>query len=75
MAIPSYTSNNSNKLMFTAEQLKEIDACSHIQEIFRQPHLYLGWDHRPTLTAILDKLDSVECEELFGNFKAKLTVK
>ena len=61
--------------MFTDEQLKEIDACSYIQEIFSQPYLYLRWDHRLIFTAIFDKLDSVECEELLGNFKAKLTVK
>ena len=65
-------SNNSEKPMFTAEQLKEIDACSHIREIFRQLRLYLRWDDHLILTAILDRLDSDECEELLAKFESKI---
>ena len=65
-------SKNSEKPMFTAEQLKEIDACSHIREIFRQLRLYLRWDDHFILTAILDRLDYEECEELLGKFQSKI---
>ena len=65
-------SNNSEKPMFTAEQLKEIDACSHVREIFRQLQQYLRWDDHLILTAILDRLDSEECEELLGKFECKI---
>ena len=65
-------SSSSSKLMFSAEQLKEIDACSNIREIFRQLRFHLRWDDHLILTAILDRLDSEECEELLGKFQSKI---
>ena len=66
-------SNNSNKLMFTAEQLEEIDACSKISgEIFRKLRFHLRWDDHLVLTAIIERLDSEECEELLGKFESKI---
>ena len=65
-------SNNSDKLMFTAEQLKEIDTCSKIGEIFRKLRFHLRWDDHLILTAIIDRLDSEECEELLGKFQSKI---
>ena len=66
-------SNNSpDKLMFTAEQLEEIDACSKIGEMFRKLRFHLRWDDHLILTAIIDRLDSEECEELLGKFESKI---
>ena len=65
-------SNNSDKLMFTFEQLKEIDACNSVQEVFREFRYHLRWDDHLILTAILDRLDSEECEELLGKFQSKI---
>ena len=66
-------SNNSpGKLMFTAEQLEEIDACSKIREIFRKLRFHLRWDDHLILTAIIGRLDSEECEELLGKFESKI---
>jgi len=65
-------SSDSSKLMFSAEQLKEIDACSSIREIFRQLRFHLRWDDHLILTAILDRLDSEECEELLGKYESKI---
>ena len=65
-------SNNSDKLMFTAEQLEEIDACGKIGEIFRKLRFHLRWDDHLILTAIIDRLDSEECEELLGKFQSKI---
>ena len=65
-------SKSSDKPMFTAEQLKEIDACSNVREIFRQFRFHLRWDDHLILTAILDRLDSEECEELLGKFQSKI---
>ena len=65
-------SSSSSKLMFSAEQLKEIDACSSIREIFRQLRFHLRWDDHLILTAILDRLDSEECEELLGKYESKI---
>ena len=65
-------SNNSNKLMFTAEQLEEIDACSKIGEIFRKLRFHLRWDDHLILTAIIERLESEECEELLGRFESKI---
>ena len=65
-------SDNTDKLMFTTEQLREIDACSNVQEIFRQLRDHLRWDDYLILTAILDRLDSKECEELLGKFESKI---
>ena len=48
-------SGSSSKLMFSAEQLKEIDACGNIREIFRQLRFHLRWDDHLILTAILDR--------------------
>ena len=67
-----HINNNSEKLMFTTEQLKEIDACSSIREIFRQFRFHLRWDDHLILTAILDRLDSEECEELLAKFENKI---
>ena len=66
------SNNNSEKLMFTTEQLKEIDACSNVREIFRQFRFHLRWDDHHILTAILDRLDSEECEELLAKFQSKI---
>ena len=65
-------SYNSNKPMFTGEQLKEIDACSSIREMFRQLCFHLRWDDHLILVAILDRLDYEECEELLGKFQSKI---
>ena len=65
-------SNHSNKPMFTGEQLKEIDGCENIQKIFRQLQFYLRWDDHLILAAILNRLDSEECEELLGKFQSKI---
>ena len=65
-------SNNSDTLMFTAEQLEEIDACSKIGEIFRKLRFHLRWDDHLILTAIIERLDSEECEELLGKFESKI---
>ena len=65
-------SSSSKKLMFTKEQLREIDACSSIREIFRQLRIHLRWDDHLILTAIIDRLDSEECEELLGKFESKI---
>ena len=65
-------SNNSDKLMFTAEQLEEIDACSKIGEMFRKLRFHLRWDDHLILTAIIERLDSEECEELLGKFESKI---
>ena len=65
-------SNNSDKLMFTFEQLKKIDACSSVREVFREFRYHLRWDDHLILTAILHRLDSEECEELLGKFQSKI---
>ena len=65
-------SNNSDKLMFTTEQLKEIDACSNIGEMFRKLRFHLRWDDYFILTAIIVRLDSEECEELLETFESKI---
>ena len=66
-------SNNSpEKLMFTAEQLEEIDACSKIRDIFRKLRFHLRWDDHLILTAIIERLESEECEELLGKFESKI---
>ena len=61
-------SKHSDALMFTAEQLEEIDACNKIREIFRKLRFHLRWDDHLILTAIIQRLDSEECEELLGKF-------
>ena len=58
--------------MFTAEQLKEIDACSNIRDIFRKMRFYLRWDDHLILSAIIRRLDSEECEEILGKFQSKI---
>ena len=58
--------------MFTDEQLEEIDACSKIRDIFGQFRYHLRWDDHLILAAILDRLDSEECEELLGKFQSKI---
>jgi len=65
-------SPDSDKKMFTNEQLKDIDACSNIRDIFRKLRDHLRWDDYLILTAILDRLDSEECEELLGKFESKI---
>ena len=65
-------SDNSNKLMFSSEQLEEIDACNNIPAIFRQLRFHLRWDDHLILAAILNRLDSEECEELLGKFQSKI---
>ena len=65
-------SDNSDKLMFTAKQLEEIDACSKIRDIFRKLRYHLRWDDHLILTAIIRRLDSEECEELLGKFQSKI---
>ena len=65
-------SNNSDTLMFTAEQLEEIDACNKIREIFRKLRFHLRWDDHLILTAIIERLESEECEELLGKFESKI---
>ena len=64
--------NSPGKLMFTAEQLEEIDACNKIREIFRKLRFHLRWDDHLILTAIIERLDSEECEELLGKFESKI---
>ena len=63
---------DTDKLMFTTEQLEEIDACCNIKEIFRKLRFYLRWDDHLILTAIIDRLDSEECEELLSKFEKKI---
>ena len=58
--------------MFSSEQLEEIDACNNIQAIFRQLRLHLRWDDHLILAAILNRLDSEECEELLGKFQSNI---
>ena len=65
-------SKNSDKLMFTTEQLEEIDACKTIPQIFRQVRFHMRWDDHLILTAILNRLDSEECEELLAKFESKI---
>ena len=65
-------SSSSSKPMFTAEQLKEIDACNSVREIFRQLRFHLRWDDHFILKAILDRLDSEECEEILEKYKSKI---
>ena len=65
-------SNNSNKPMFTGEQLEVIDACDNIRAIFRELRFHLRWDDHLILAAILNRLDSEECEELLGKFQSKI---
>ena len=65
-------SHNSNKPMFSVEQLKEIDACNNIREILRQLRFHLRWDDHLILAAILNRLDFEECEELLGKFQSKI---
>ena len=66
-------SNSSpGKLMFTAEQLEEIDACSKIREIFRKIRFHLRWDDHLILTAIIERLGSEECKELLEMFESKI---
>ena len=67
-----HISDNSDKLMFTKEQLREIDACSNVRDIFRQFRFHLRWDDHLILIAIIDRLDSEECEELLGKFQSKI---
>jgi len=45
-------SSSSSKLMFTSEQLKEIDSCSSIQEIIRQLRFHLRWDDHLILLTV-----------------------
>ena len=63
---------DTDKLMFTTEQLEEIDACNKINEIFSKLRFYLRWDDHLILTAIIDRLDSEECEELLGKFESMI---
>ena len=63
---------DSDKPMFTMEQLKEIDACSNVRDVFRQLRLHLRWDDHLILTAILDRLGHKECEELLHKFESKI---
>ena len=63
---------DSDKPMFTMEQLKEIDACSNVRDIFRQLRFHLRWDDHLILTAILDRLGHKECEELLRKFESKI---
>ena len=65
-------SNNSGKPMFTKEQLQEIDGCNNVRDIFRQFRFHLRWDDHLILIAIIDRLDSEECEELLGKFQSKI---
>ena len=66
-------SNNSpDKLMFTAEQLEEIDACSKIGEMFRKLRFHLRWDDHLILTAIVERLDSDKCKKLLEEFESKI---
>ena len=65
-------SKSSKKPMFTGEQLKEIDDCKNIQEVLRQLRFHLRWDDHLILAAILDRIDSEECEELLGRFQSKI---
>ena len=64
--------SSSSDKMFSTEQLKEIDACSSIRDSFRQLRFHLRWDDHLILTAILDRLDSEECEELLGKYESKI---
>ena len=63
---------NSTTPMFTIEQLKEIDACSRIRDVFRQFRIYLRWDDHLILTAILERLHHKECKELLYKFESKI---
>ena len=65
-------SDNSDKLMFTMEQLQKIDACTNVRDIFREFRFHLRWDDHLILTAIIERLDSEECEELLGKFESKI---
>ena len=58
--------------MFTAEQLKEIDACNKIRDIFRKISFYLRWDDHLILSAIIRRLGSEECEEILSKFESKI---
>ena len=64
--------SSSSEDLFTADQLKKIDACGSIREIFRQLRFHLRWDDHLILTAILDRLESEECEELLGKYESKI---
>ena len=65
-------SDSSNKPMFTGEQLEVIDACDNIRAILRELRFYLRWDDHLILSAILNRLDYKECEELLGKFQSKV---
>ena len=65
-------SGKSGKPMFTAEQLKEIDVCNKIRDIFRKISFYLRWDDHLILSAIIRRLGSEECEEILSKFESKI---
>ena len=65
-------SDSSDKPMFTIEQQKKINACSTVQDVFSKLQYHLRWDDHLILAAILDRLNSEECEELLAKFQSKI---
>ena len=65
-------STNFNIPMFSEEQLKEIQACDSIRDIFIKVRTHWRWDDHLLLNAILDRLDLEDCEELLGRYQSKI---
>jgi len=65
-------STNPDIPMFSEEQLKEIQACEGIRDIFLKLRTHWRWDDHLLLTAILDRLDLEDCEELLGRYQSKI---
>ena len=58
--------------MFSEEELDKIQACGGIQNIFIKLRTHWRWDDYHLLTAILDRLDSEDCEELLARYQSKI---
>ena len=65
-------STNSNALMFSEQQLKEIQACDSLRDTFIKLRFHLRWDDHLLLNTILDRLDSKACEELLGKYQSRI---
>jgi len=65
-------STNQDIPMFSEEQLKEIQTCDGIRDIFIKLRTHWRWDDHLLLTAILDRLELEDCEELLGRYQSKI---
>ena len=67
-------SDNVKALLFTPENLKEINDCSNFEQFFEVVNQHLSWDEYYILTEIIDKCNSEEAEKEFITYKRKMAV-